>query len=111
MCSSSQSWPIRSKQDLMSPLPKSHGSVRQSAIVLAGSGARILGRGVDKTQEHVARLARELTGSASTIAELSRGPRHQIETGKLRALGMTFGGEALLQRTIAELVEAHRRAG
>ena len=60
-------------------------------------------------EQEVARIASKLTGSTSTIADLNRGPKHQIETGKLRALGMTFGGEALLRRTVAELVEAHRR--
>jgi nucleoside-diphosphate-sugar epimerase len=63
------------------------------------------------SDEQVARIARELTGSASEITNLNRGPKHQIDTRKLRALGMTFGGEALLRRTVEELVEAHRRAG
>jgi hypothetical protein len=40
---------------------------------------------------------------------MNRGPKNQIVTTKLRALGMTFGGEALLRRTVADLVEAHRR--
>jgi nucleoside-diphosphate-sugar epimerase len=62
-------------------------------------------------EQDVARLARELTGSTCEIADLNRGPRNQIDTRKLRALGMTFGGEALLRRTVQELVEAHRRAG
>jgi hypothetical protein len=60
-------------------------------------------------EEHVARIAKELTGSPSEIAALNRGPKHQIDTRKIRALGMTFGGEPLLRRTVAELVEAHRR--
>jgi nucleoside-diphosphate-sugar epimerase len=58
--------------------------------------------------QDVARIAQELTGSPSTVADLNRGPKHQIATGKLRALGVTFGGEELLRRTVAELVEAHR---
>jgi nucleoside-diphosphate-sugar epimerase len=57
-------------------------------------------------EQEVARIARELTGSASSIADLNRGPKHQIDTRKLRALGMTFGGEDLLRRTVRELVEA-----
>src|SRR5262249_29365475 len=60
-------------------------------------------------EQEVARIARELTGSRSEIADLNRGPRNQIDTRKLRALGMTFGGEPLLRRTVEELVEAHRR--
>jgi nucleoside-diphosphate-sugar epimerase len=59
-------------------------------------------------EEQVARIAKEITGSRSTISALNRGPKHQIETRKLRALGMTFGGEALLRRTVQELVDAHR---
>jgi nucleoside-diphosphate-sugar epimerase len=59
-------------------------------------------------EEEVARVAKELTGSASVIASLNRGPKHQIDTRKLRELGMTFGGEPLLRRTVAELVEAQR---
>jgi hypothetical protein len=55
-----------------------------------------------------ARIAKELTGSRSPIAALNRGPKHQIATGKIRGLGMTFGGVALLRRTVQELVEAHR---
>jgi nucleoside-diphosphate-sugar epimerase len=62
-------------------------------------------------EEQVARIAKELTGSASAISDLNRGPRHQIATQKVRALGMTFGGEELLRRTVRELVEAHRPAG
>jgi nucleoside-diphosphate-sugar epimerase len=60
-------------------------------------------------EQEVARIAQELTGSASPIADLNQGPRHQIETARLRALGMTFGGEPLLRQTVAELVQAHRR--
>jgi nucleoside-diphosphate-sugar epimerase len=58
-------------------------------------------------EEEVARIAKKLTGSPSEIAALNRGPRHQIETRKLRALGMTFGGPELLGKTVKELVEAH----
>jgi nucleoside-diphosphate-sugar epimerase len=59
-------------------------------------------------EEEVARIAKELTGSSSEVVSLNRGPKHQIDTRKLRALGMTFDGAPLLRRTVAELVEAHR---
>jgi len=62
-------------------------------------------------EQEVARIAKELAGSPSTIADLNRGPKHQIDTRRLRALGMTFGGETLLRRTVQELVEAHHQAG
>ncbi len=52
----------------------------------------------------VATMAKELTGSGSVVSSLNKGPKHQIETGKLRALGMEFGGEALLRRTVEELL-------
>ena len=58
-------------------------------------------------EQEVAGIAKELTGSQSEIADLNRGPKHQIETTKIRALGMTFGGEPLLRRTVQELVTAH----
>jgi nucleoside-diphosphate-sugar epimerase len=60
------------------------------------------------SEEHVARLAKELSGSSSEVANLNRGPKHQIDTKKIRNLGMSFGGEMLLRRTVGELVEAHR---
>jgi nucleoside-diphosphate-sugar epimerase len=60
------------------------------------------------SEQEVARIARELSGSSSTIADLNKGPKHQIVTDKIRRLGMTFGGEPLLRRTVAELIQAHR---
>src|SRR5262245_2962983 len=60
------------------------------------------------SEEQVAQIAKELTGSASAVSGLNRGPKHQIDTKKIRALGMTFGGEALLRRTVQELIDAHR---
>ena len=54
----------------------------------------------------VATLARELAGSRSTIQGEAPTPRHQIVTTKLQALGMRFGGLALLKQTIAEMIEA-----
>jgi nucleoside-diphosphate-sugar epimerase len=59
-------------------------------------------------EEQVARIAKELTGSASTISNLNRGPKHQIDSSKLRKLGMTFGGEELLRQTVAQLIKAHQ---
>jgi nucleoside-diphosphate-sugar epimerase len=60
-------------------------------------------------EQEVARITKELTGSASSIVELNKGPKHQILTTKLRGLGMTFGGEELLRKTIGELVAAHQQ--
>lgn len=59
-------------------------------------------------EQEVARIAKELTGSTSTIADINRGPKNQISTEKIRALGMTFGGEPLLRQTVEQLVKAHQ---
>ncbi len=55
-------------------------------------------------EQDVARVAQRITGSASAIADLNRGPKHQISTEKLRSLGMTFGGQARLEQTVRELL-------
>jgi nucleoside-diphosphate-sugar epimerase len=59
-------------------------------------------------EQEVARIAKELTGSSSEIVDLNRGPKNQIDTRKIRALGISFGGAELLRRTVQELVAAHR---
>ncbi len=61
------------------------------------------------SEEHVARLAARIAGVDLEIPSHNKGPKNQIDTSKIRALGMTFGGEPLLEKTIAELVEAARR--
>ena len=76
------------------------------AAAVAGQAFNCYDRYV--SEEQVARIAKELTGSASAISDLNRGPRHQIDMAKLRALGMTLGGEALLRRTVQGLIDAHR---
>ncbi len=56
--------------------------------------------------QDVAEIAKKLTNSASVIEPLKRSPKHQIETGKLRALGMTFGGWPRLEATVQEMLAA-----
>jgi nucleoside-diphosphate-sugar epimerase len=80
--------------------------LRAEAQRVAGQSFNCYDRYV--SEEQVARIAQELTGSASAISDLNRGPRHQIDSAKIRTLGMTFGGEALLRRTVQELIDAHR---
>lgn len=58
-------------------------------------------------EQEVAQIAKELTRSSSTIANLNKGPKNQIATEKIRKLGMTFGGAELLRQTVSELVRAH----
>lgn len=55
-------------------------------------------------EQEVALIAKRLSGSRSRIQSLNKGPKNQIDTAKIRALGMTFGGEALLEQTIKELL-------
>lgn len=54
----------------------------------------------------VAHLAKRLSGSRSEISGSQTAPKNQIVTDKICRLGMEFGGEALLERTIAEIVAA-----
>ena len=56
----------------------------------------------------VTTLAKQLAESPSRIAGEQTRPKHQIVTDKLRAVGMEFGGDALFEKTIGELVEAAR---
>ena len=84
---------------------------RAAALLLAADSKAVAGESFNcydmyVSEEHVAEIAKELTCSSSAIDRLNHGPKNQIATGKIRALGMTFGGEPLLRRTIAELVEA-----
>ncbi|MBI1826683.1 MAG: NAD(P)-dependent oxidoreductase [Planctomycetes bacterium] len=55
--------------------------------------------------QDVAEIAREINGSTSRVEKLNKGPKNQIETAKIQALGMRFGGRALLTDTIRELLK------
>lgn len=83
--------------------------LRADAQDIAGQAFNCYDRYI--AEQEVARIAKEVTGSASTIADLNQGPKNQIVTTQLRRLGMTFGGDALLRRTIAELLRAHGHEG
>ena len=60
------------------------------------------------SQHDVANLAKDISGSSSEIVGEPKQPKHQIATDKLQQLGMEFGSTDLLNRTIAELVQAAR---
>jgi nucleoside-diphosphate-sugar epimerase len=86
---------------------------RAVALLLQADAAQIAGQAFNCydqyiAEQEVAAIARDLTGSASTIADLNRGPKNQISSDKLRRLGMSFGGKHLLRQTVAELIHAHR---
>ena len=80
--------------------------LRADAKTVAGQAYNCYDRYI--AEQEVASIAKELTGSKSTIANLNKGPKHQIVTEKIRRLGMTFGGEALLRQTVQELVQSIR---
>jgi len=52
----------------------------------------------------VATIARDISGSKSKISGENPSPKNQIETGKIKQLGMSFGGEDVLRNTIKELL-------
>ena len=58
------------------------------------------------SRREVAEAARELSGSDAEIVGEAPAPKHRIETGKLRALGMQFGGEGRLRETVRGLLDA-----
>ena len=57
----------------------------------------------------VASLAREISGSSAEIRGEETRPKHQIVSDKIQSLGMTFGGDALLRRTVEQLVETAKK--
>ena len=58
------------------------------------------------SQFDVATIAKKLSGSNSIIHGGQTRPKHEIVTDKIKRLGMEFGGRAMLEQTIGELVEA-----
>jgi len=56
------------------------------------------------SEYEIAALVKQMTGSTAKIIGEPKEPKHQIETGKLRSLGMEFGGEGLLRRTVGEMM-------
>ncbi len=52
----------------------------------------------------VAVLAKKLSGSRAELHGENSSPKHQIDTSKIRSLGVKFGGLELLQKTISEIL-------
>jgi nucleoside-diphosphate-sugar epimerase len=57
------------------------------------------------SQYEVAEIARHLSGSSSKIGGKKTEPKNQIDNSKIKALGVTFGGEERLRQTVKELLE------
>ena len=53
----------------------------------------------------VATIAKELSGSSSRILGNPKQPKNQIDTSKIRRLGMEFGSTKLLRTTLQQLVD------
>jgi nucleoside-diphosphate-sugar epimerase len=86
---------------------------RAIGVLLTAPVERIAGQAfncydVYIAEQTVAAMAREISGSKAEVSGNNRGPKNQIDTSKLRGLGMSFGGEPLLRRTVEQLVEAAR---
>jgi nucleoside-diphosphate-sugar epimerase len=86
---------------------------RAVGLLLDADASRIAGEAFNCYDRHtaefeVASLARDLAGTGGEVRGEARSPKHQIETSKLRALGMEFGGRPLLERAVTELLEAAR---
>lgn len=59
-------------------------------------------------QREVAELARRISGSECEIQGEAPESKNQIDTRKLRSLGLHFGGSERLRATVAQLVDACR---
>jgi nucleoside-diphosphate-sugar epimerase len=84
---------------------------RAVEILLQADASQIAGQAFNcceryLSQWELAHLARQIAGTTGPIEGGPKSPKHQIETGKLRALGMEFGGDRLLRETLSQLVAA-----
>jgi nucleoside-diphosphate-sugar epimerase len=83
---------------------------RATALLLEADVEAVAGRSFNcydlyVAAQDVAVISRDLSGSRSDITMNNRGPKNQIDTKRIRGLGMTFGGRAGLERYVKELVE------
>jgi nucleoside-diphosphate-sugar epimerase len=86
---------------------------RAVALLLAAPAEQIAGQAFNccdlyVSEWDVANIACDYAKSRANLRGGQTQPKHQIETGKLRALGMTFGGRPQLEATIHTLVDALR---
>jgi len=57
------------------------------------------------SQFDVATMARSLCGSDSEIVGEQKRPKHEIDSSRIRALGMEFGGTERLEATVTQMLE------
>ncbi len=89
---------------------------KAAEVLLNARGEAIAGQAFNCCDRYVsewdvAHLARQLSGSNAEIHGHPTAPKNQIVTEKLRSLGMEFGGQSLLEQTVAELISAIRHDG
>ncbi len=79
------------------------------SLLLKSDAVRIAGEAFNCydmyiSQYDVATMAKSIcSGHAEILGEPSQ-PKHQIDTSKLQALGMKFGGKTLLHETLRDLI-------
>ena len=56
-------------------------------------------------EQEVARIASKILKNNCIIEDVNKGPKHEINTQKIRNLGMVFGGKKLLQETVEEILK------
>ena len=92
-----------------------HGADVASAVALLLEADGVAGRAFNcsdlyVTDRAVAEIVQGLTGSDGPLPDApALPPANVMDCGALQALGSRFGGRALLERTVAELVEAVER--
>ena len=80
--------------------------LRAPEVSIAGQAFNCCDRYISEWE--VAHLAQQTADSNAPIHGLQTAAKNQIVTEKLRRLGMTFGGQPLLEQTIRQLVAAVR---
>lgn len=89
---------------------------RSVGILLAAEPRLLAGQSFNCYDQYiadqdVAAIACELAGIAPAFTAVNRGPKNQIDTGRIRQLGMTFGGRPLLEQTVEQMVRHLRDSG
>ncbi|MEO6808118.1 MAG: NAD(P)-dependent oxidoreductase [Isosphaeraceae bacterium] len=84
---------------------------RAAALLLTAEAETVAGQAYNCCDRYisdfeVASIAKALSGSGSRIEGAPKAPKNQIVTTKIEALGMRFGGQALLEQTIHEILDA-----
>ena len=89
------------------------GDVAKAALLLLSHDDSISGQTFNCcdrmiSEFEVASIAKRITGSDSVITGQPKTAKHEIDTQKIQSLGMRFGGDRLLEKTVAELIAAAR---